>query len=443
MAASLLRETMFSLEFTDSTDVVLSQIQEEQDARQDRIEGQNNILRAFAKLADFLYGFKSKPEEISFIVNELKHFNELFSIFLQGMYYYGVTGLELILRAKHKELIEMVCDDKITDPDVFRKLQKTINPITGDTLLHLIARLPREFKEEKVKLLRNFTEKEIIDHRNLLGKTALHNACRVGCIEAVTIFLRMGADTAMVNRKNETLLDHAILSRNIELANCLINNGAKIISSLKTLVQISGKRRINWVINKCGIDIQDEQGNTLLYYAILFQNDDIKIQLSVGSPTLTLYNKNNEGLLHCSAMVGDALMVKYLLVEGVPVNAQDGDGNTPLHIAAAYGHIDIVKILLNYPGSTILLNKEGRQPIDVAKHYEQNDVVSIFEEHGQHKSAIPKSSLSQSPITFSNTWSSLPVIQANSNRQAADNPDGPSSIENKGSDTTVRRNHTF
>jgi ankyrin repeat protein len=41
-------------------------------------------------------------------------------------------------------------------------------------------------------------------------------------------------------------------------------------------------------------------------------------------------------------------------------------GETPLHIAAARGHLEVVELLLSHGGDTQLRNKDQKTPVDLA-----------------------------------------------------------------------------
>ena len=48
--------------------------------------------------------------------------------------------------------------------------------------------------------------------------------------------------------------------------------------------------------------------------------------------------------LHAAAQHGDLIAVRRLIADGFPVNAFDDDlARTPLHHAAAEGHLDVMK----------------------------------------------------------------------------------------------------
>jgi hypothetical protein len=51
---------------------------------------------------------------------------------------------------------------------------------------------------------------------------------------------------------------------------------------------------------------------------------------------------------------------------GVPVESVDNHGNTPLHYACKYGHLDICKYLIELRASPCRKNNSGETPYDVA-----------------------------------------------------------------------------
>ena len=67
--------------------------------------------------------------------------------------------------------------------------------------------------------------------------------------------------------------------------------------------------------------------------------------------------------LHNAARAGDLWMVNQLLLAGADVNAVDGDGNTPLHVAAVWDREGIVRQLLAEGAEIDAKDKYGNMPL--------------------------------------------------------------------------------
>ena len=68
--------------------------------------------------------------------------------------------------------------------------------------------------------------------------------------------------------------------------------------------------------------------------------------------------------LHGAAHWGLHKQVLTLLNQGNSPNVQDDKGNTPLHYALHYGHVEVVKLLLESDANLHCLNHEGKTPLD-------------------------------------------------------------------------------
>jgi ankyrin repeat protein len=60
------------------------------------------------------------------------------------------------------------------------------------------------------------------------------------------------------------------------------------------------------------------------------------------------------------------------------VNAQDGEGYTPLHKAAWRGHEAIVRLLLDGKANPSLKESTGLTPLDMARSAKKEAVVAIL-----------------------------------------------------------------
>lgn len=97
---------------------------------------------------------------------------------------------------------------------------------------------------------------------------------------------------------------------------------------------------------------------------------------SYGEDRIAGFVKDGSNVLHLALGANNfdfcyyARYYKKLIEINVPVNAQDTDGNTPLHLAAKNGDVEGCRFLLNNGADVILQNKEGKIPFQVTKNRE-------------------------------------------------------------------------
>ena len=118
-----------------------------------------------------------------------------------------------------------------------------------------------------------------------------------------------------------SLLNVAVLKRNVEVVKILLSNGAQI-------------------------DVKDRYGYTPLMNAVEMENRAIvELLIEKGASRLAT-TVDQKTLLHLAAGVGDPVLVKRFISEGLTVDVQDRNGWTPLHEAAFFGSEDVAEVLL-------------------------------------------------------------------------------------------------
>lgn len=106
-----------------------------------------------------------------------------------------------------------------------------------------------------------------------------------------------------------------------------------------------------------------------------------------------LKNKQGRTPLHSAAAAGHVKLVQYLLKEGADINATGRFGETPLHCAAAAGYTDIVRILVEEGAEIMCRKKDGQTPLHSAAASGHCAVVNLLLEAGADICATDKDGL--------------------------------------------------
>ena len=87
-------------------------------------------------------------------------------------------------------------------------------------------------------------------------------------------------------------------------------------------------------------------------------------------------------LLVYAAGEGQDRVVRGLLQRGVPIDARDREGNTPLHFAAGAGKTELVAYLIGKGADVNAVNLYGDSPLERASANHRMDVVQVLAAHG-------------------------------------------------------------
>lgn len=95
--------------------------------------------------------------------------------------------------------------------------------------------------------------------------------------------------------------------------------------------------------------------------------------------------------LHLAAHQGDETAVKLLASNKDLRDALDGEGRTPLLVAAMAGHVSVSKILIDAGANRRAVDSEGRSALSLAAYAGREDVVRLFitDEHLVKATTMP------------------------------------------------------
>ncbi|EEE51766.1 hypothetical protein OsJ_33204 [Oryza sativa Japonica Group] len=251
--------------------------------------------------------------------------------------------------------------------------------------------------------------------QNTAGDTALHLAARHGHGATVEALVAAHAKATELNKVGVSPLYLAVMSRSVPAVRAIVttcSDASAVGPSSQNALHAAVFRSLEMVHLllqwKPELASQvDCNGSTPLHFAASDGNSKIIRAIMATAPPGTVYMKDSDGLsaLHVAAKLGHADVVKQLIgirpdaVElrdshgetfvhsavrekrssivslaikkhkqvGGLLDAQDGDGNTPLHIAVVAGAPGIVNALLQKGKvQTDVLNDDGHTPLDLA-----------------------------------------------------------------------------
>ncbi len=84
------------------------------------------------------------------------------------------------------------------------------------------------------------------------------------------------------------------------------------------------------------------------------------VQTLSQSINLNYINEKNQNLIHLMIPQNRVQSVKWLKTKGIDINMEDNEGNTPLSLAAQYGHVDMINLLLELGAKANHINKYKR-----------------------------------------------------------------------------------
>ncbi|XP_023139207.2 protein phosphatase 1 regulatory subunit 12A isoform X5 [Amphiprion ocellaris] len=247
-------------------------------------------------------------------------------------------------------------------------------------------------REEVSALLRQGAD---INHANIDGLTALHQACIDENAEMVQFLVESGSDVNRGDNEGWTPLHAAASCGFLQITKYLIEHGAQVgaVNSegelpLDVATEDAMERLLKGEIKKQGIDVDKARKEE---ERIMLQDATAVL---AGGGTLTPHPNTKATALHVAAAKGYIEVLKVLLQCRVDVDGRDIDGWTPLHAAAHWGQEEVCTLLADNMCDMGAVNNVGQTPLDVA----DENLVDALEELQKKQNALRSEKEKQTPV---------------------------------------------
>jgi ankyrin repeat protein len=202
---------------------------------------------------------------------------------------------------------------------------------------------------------------DMIDNTSLLHHATLKKNGNIA-----KLLIEKGANVNAVSRDGDNPLNGAILSGNIEIVELLIKAGANVNAVNATSVN----------------------GYTPLYRAISEENNNIAKLLIEKGANVNVASANGYTPLHRAISEGNNNIAKLLIEKGANVNVASANGYTPLHRAILSGNIEMVKLLIKAGANVDVMDKNGNTPLRVASWGQNTDIAKLLIEKKANVNAV-------------------------------------------------------
>ncbi|XP_058264175.1 protein phosphatase 1 regulatory subunit 12A isoform X1 [Hemibagrus wyckioides] len=237
-------------------------------------------------------------------------------------------------------------------------------------------------REEVAELLRQGAD---INHANVDGLTALHQACIDENTEMVQFLVENGSDVNRGDNEGWTPLHAAASCGFIQIAKYLIEHGAQVgaVNSegelpLDVATEEAMERLLKAEIKKQGVDVEQARREE---ERVMMQD---AMAVLAGSGSLVPHPNTKATPLHVAAAKGYIEVLKVLLKCKLDVNSRDSDGWTSLHAAAHWGQEEACSLLVDHMCDMNAVNNVGQTALDVS----DENLVDKLEELQKKQNAM-------------------------------------------------------
>jgi len=217
-------------------------------------------------------------------------------------------------------------------------------------------------------------------------------------LEEIEKLIDGGADINFIDHHGDTMLNRAITSGNYDVARLLLSKGADKNAKgmdgwtpLHVAIYKGNYGMIDTLVTeyKADLSLQDELGQTPLHQAATYnQPNTIRLLVKNGA-NINIGSGSKIGTpLHAAAMGNPKIKTELclgaeeLIKSGANIDAQAGDGFTPLHIAVKNSMIEMVELLLKNKANSSIKTNTGHTPLCYAINKKNANMVKVLLNNG-------------------------------------------------------------
>ena len=202
-------------------------------------------------------------------------------------------------------------------------------------------------KDDRIKIIRNFANRENISIPDLRGWTMLHWAVWDGNLEIVKYLFEFGAElTKTVKKATSVPYEY-----NEYIREYFSPSGADSLWPMEE----SNKKFYRWSI----FNIAAYKGHKKVLGFL--------VKKAIEQKLFDFKAFDGKTLLHFASFAGDTALIKTIISKGSDINIKDKYGLTPLHLACFGNNSEAVSFLLKNGADRNVKDKKGRIPCDLAK----------------------------------------------------------------------------
>ena len=200
----------------------------------------------------------------------------------------------------------------------------------------------------------------------------MHDACKSGQIHVIRRMLDAGVSVEACDASRKTPLHTAILNRQREVVELLLDRGANIeavymnMTPLHEAIWAIGEDIAGLLLDRGASAhvVSGKEGITALHLAAFSGLRVIMDRLFDLGFTVDDHDNIGSTPLLWAAMNGKRGTLEYLLGRGAAINAQNKEGWTALHDACARGKIDSAQFLLRRGADPLIKARNGKNAFD-------------------------------------------------------------------------------